>query len=316
MSTNRLTGTVMPSQESSELRPALASSIHLKRAAFSRYGYPKPWTGKSGVGGAGSCIEPILLISDEASRGNSVAFPHPFGITANESTSWHVLFHAINIEGLRVPHSAALQCTCMRDDIGSQQCCPHSCRFPTHSGTRASSVYRLSLTLTWLLGSANENEDLTEIEAELRPLTTMWIPVGKPSSTQPDDCSNVESETEVDMPACRGRQSSVPRAKCESIVVGEWMELRRPGVVVAALGMPTPHSTELMLRNRGTSSGESIMCQHASTQPLERWWRPVFCSFDKGESMPLGSAFQAGATFNTSIGVLGANSGFMVWIEF
>eukprot|EP00966_Prymnesium_polylepis_P302674 6992521-Prymnesium_polylepis.1 len=98
-------------QAGSELRPAPAGSVHLKRAAFSRR--------KLGV--ATGCAEQPVLVADESGRGGAVAFPHPFGLVANASTSWNIELHAIRANGL-IARTQALQCACMRADVGSRHC--------------------------------------------------------------------------------------------------------------------------------------------------------------------------------------------------
>ncbi|KAL1526550.1 hypothetical protein AB1Y20_015258 [Prymnesium parvum] len=299
-------------QAKDELRAVPAHALHLRRASFSR-----TMRSSGDVGRATSCAEHPIIMADEMSRGKTVAFPHPFGILVNKSTSWDVLFHAIRTEDLRDSKVMAVQCACMRVDVGSPHCCPHRCRFPTRAHERAPSIYRLSLTLTWLLGPGDNNEDAENL-VELRPLSAFWIAVTETPRTEAGllaECVASNHETEFDVPSCR--EKMLRGGQCSVVATSSWARLGRPGVIVSALGMPNIFSTKLTLHLRSDAAiMDTAPCEYSGTQPIHHVWPMLQCSYGNGKELQTGHTLKVETTLNNSAAVLGVDVGFVVWIEF
>jgi hypothetical protein len=301
----------MLEQTSTELRPALRSSLHLKQAAFfQRINV----TGQSTSSPSQECVQP-LMVAAEGGRGLQVIFPHPFGILSDRTDSWEAELHVVRMDDLRVDGWQAMQCACMRPDVGSRHCCPHSCRFPT-TAAGAPVMFRLSLTLTWLLG-AKDSPEANADSSMLHPLSTMWLPVavlgGSRESSAPS-CHTAQPESEFDMPTCR----TMSRKQCEIQLSGSWVTHARAGVMVAALAMPSFRTAQMVLRARGEGR-EDQPCERSSpsSQHLGYHWVSEPCVFgDSGKLFTAGSAFQAEASLNATEPILGADAGFFVWVAY
>eukprot|EP00966_Prymnesium_polylepis_P283661 6553429-Prymnesium_polylepis.1 len=87
------------------------------------------------------------------------------------------------------------------------------------------------------------------------------------------------------------------------------MILPRAGVLVAALGLPSPQSTQLQLRERLTPGREEMAaCEKAGDQPIDQPWALPLCVFTSGKALKAGSALQAEAVMNTTLPTLGADA--------
>lgn len=126
-------------------------------------------------------------------------------------------------------------------------------------------------------------------------------------------CRKESLETEFDLLSCQGAERQ--HGHCITRMSSPWSSLQRAGVVVASLGLPSPRTTELTLRERDAASIEARACGHGGVQPLDSPWPALFCIFGHGKAVQRDAAFMVEASLNTTSAILGADIGFIMWIE-
>ena len=237
-------------QDASELRPARDGAVHLKRLALQ--------PGASALDGSrrGRCSPPPLIVVGEGTRRTQVRFPHPFGLLPNASDAWTAEVHLVRTEGLAAPAEQAQQCVCMREDIGSVHCCPHSCRYASKPGDAAGATpasYRVSLVLTWLLGG----DDGEGKRSALRPLTAMWVPVGGEgasfSAPRPLPAGRCRRVAATDFDCADG-------GRCASTRYGPWLRPQASLLAVTALPIGAPRVRKLALVSAKAEDAQKVLC--------------------------------------------------------
>lgn len=298
-------------QTASELHPAPAQAVYLKRLAL-----------HAPDGAATECAAhgPAIVVAGERSERMEMHFAEPYGLVPNASDVWRADLHLIRTEGIKVPIEHAQQCACMREDIGSTHCCPHSCRFPSQKQDVAAAQYRLSIALTWTIVDAE-----AAAAPQILPLTPFWVPVGGPGASFsaprqiPSPCQSTATSsrtTEFDVLACRENQCKGSAATR----FGPWFELDSHLIPVAALAVTGPR-----LRRASLVSGEGVLAgqQHELCNIAARDAIPscallpatqTLAGARKREQQPsVSSQIQARAEFDATAPILGADVGFIVY---
>ena len=291
-------------QAASEVRPATEGTVHLRRLAL------QPSNAPLGTRARSSCQWQPPVMAGAGRRLTEVRFPHPYVVTPNASDVWMIELHLIRTEGLSVPTLQAQQCVCMREDIGSVNCCPHSCRFPTSRRNRVEPAsYRISVVLTWLL--ADHDETGGGRRAALRPLSAVWVPVGGDGAAYsapqrlPRSCRRGVSapSTEFDAAACNAKTGS----RCDSSRYGPWLQLDVSLLAVSALAMGSPRVRSLALVSAKKEGDQHKLCK-ARGAPGE-----APCSL---QALSPTSRVQAHAELDiSSEPARGADAGYVMWVS-
>ena len=305
-------------QTGKELFPAPSAGAYLKRLTLQ----PRP-----SVGSSRCTPQPAMLVGEEGRRVR-VVLPHPFGIlTPNATDDWAADLHIMRTDGLVLDAQLAKQCACMRNDIGSVHCCPHSCRFAVRNREAPAQQFRLSLVLTWLL--AAEAKDGQEPSADpslaVRPVVSLWLPVSPGAAAMrkamPVACRrrDPEAETEFDLAAsCDAPKHSRSRGEaCTTTLRGSSFQLHRQLRLVSALPLLGPRIQHLSLQASAStrrppedvSSEARPLCTCEPTEYGQKSSCGICSPSNTGAAR-----LHAQAVFNTTEHVLGADAGWHAYV--
>ena len=309
-------------QAASEVRPVRDDSIYLKRLAF------RPSNAPLGSRAISTCpsMEPPI-VAGAGLRHTEVRFPHPYGVLPNASDTWMAELHLVRTEGLAGSAEHARQCVCMREEIGSIHCCPHSCRFPTSSTGNVAAHYRVSLMLTWRLRSSEDEERsllASSRASALRPLSAVWIPVGGPGAAlraprpvPSRSCAGLHdsrvSSTEFDAVACG--EKTAGSARCSLKRYGPWLALHNSLLAVTALSLGAPRVHRLALVAARSEDEQRDVCPARDADDKSAMPCNMLRAFGTGSKS---CVIQARAELDLGHGadgaVRGADAGFILWV--
>ena len=240
-------------QTADEVRPARADKAYLKRLTL------QPSIAPLGTRARPTCPTQPPVVAGGGRKLTQVQFPHPHGIAPNASDVWMAEVHLIRTDGLAGPVESAQQCLCMREDIGSVHCCPHSCRFASSSHPGPAASYRVSVSLTWLLVADDPDESSSSGRRAMRPVSALWVPVGGEGASLAEPkraarrCRAADggiSETEIDV-----------AARSASKRYGPWLQLGPTAVGVAALAIGAPRVRALALTSARAEDAQKELCK-------------------------------------------------------
>lgn len=245
-------------QTASEVRPARADTVYIKRLTL------EPSSAPLGTRAHASCTTQPPILASAGRQLTEVRLPHPHGIMPTESDVWMAEVHLVRTEGLAGSAESAEQCACMREDIGSVHCCPHSCRFPSATRGAPAVSYRVSVSLTWLL--ADDGADAPSASRAMRPVVAVWIPLGGDGASfssprrAPMSCSQGGGgavETELDVAACATKECAKR--------YGPWVQLDRDAAGVAALAVGGPRVRSVALVRAKSEDEQREVCKARAT---------------------------------------------------
>mmetsp|Transcript_6528 Transcript_6528/g.16885 ORF Transcript_6528/g.16885 Transcript_6528/m.16885 type:complete len:367 (-) Transcript_6528:259-1359(-) len=302
-------------QADAELRPASASLVHLKQLKLQ----PKMHNNMDVT--STECTPQPTIFAGENGRGVNISIPHPYGMcTPNASDDWHASLHVIGTSGLALAErQLAQQCACMRQEIGSIHCCPHSCRFAMMSSAPARpQQFRISVMLTWLLASEADaaGSSARSTASRIIPVVSIWLPAtsaGRVRQATPMACRGLSSpgHDELDLPPkCNGMHGD-----CRTDVRGPAFMLHKRLRLVATLPVLCPRILELQLvsnsRRRSKSAQGHMLCRcRADLRALSC----ASCQMPSAGNRAGGELLQALGTFNTSSNVRGAEAGWHLYV--